>query len=117
MRILHPFPAAAVTGGGKINPPTNIFTYYPMVGRSDPMNGSQMTGQVTFGLVDIGTNGTCFLRLRSQCMNLSVMSSGTTFVSESGATSQTRYGTIFKSCEQLVPIMGFVEFEVNQRRP
>ena len=47
------------------------------------MNGSQMTGQVTFGLVNIGANWTCFLRLGLQCVNLSVMSSGTTFVSES----------------------------------
>ena len=31
MRVPHPFPAAVVTGGGKINPPTSIFTYYPMV--------------------------------------------------------------------------------------
>ena len=31
MRVPHPFLAAVVTGGGKINPPTSIFTYYPMV--------------------------------------------------------------------------------------
>lgn len=47
------------------------------------MIGSQMTGQVTFGLVNIGANWTRFLRLGLQCVNLSVMSSGTTFVSES----------------------------------